>query len=207
MGEGAGVLVIEALQLPGAGAHTDRGTDGLRYDRRRLSRDRGTRRRRGAARAMRLALGQAGLAPADIQHLNAHSTSTPVGDQGEIAAIRSVFGRPGDRRSAPPSRRPDTCWAPPADWKRSSPSWRCATRWRRRPSTSKRPIPPPTASTWSAARPGGLPWSTRSRTGSDSAASMRASFFADGHRNPAFSDSGLAYTHQPHPASIAPRWA
>ena len=47
---------------------------------------------------MRLALRQAGLAPGDVQHLNAHSTSTPVGDSGELAAIKTVFG--SDRRIA-----------------------------------------------------------------------------------------------------------
>jgi 3-oxoacyl-[acyl-carrier-protein] synthase II len=52
----------------------------------------------GAARAMQLALQQAGLAPGDVQHLNAHSTSTPIGDSSELAAIRTVFGT--DRRIA-----------------------------------------------------------------------------------------------------------
>jgi 3-oxoacyl-[acyl-carrier-protein] synthase II len=47
----------------------------------------------GARRAMEIALRQAGLAPGDVQHLNAHSTSTPVGDRGELEAIKSVFGR------------------------------------------------------------------------------------------------------------------
>lgn len=41
---------------------------------------------------MEIALQSAGLKAIDIQHLNAHSTSTPVGDRGEIAAIKSVFG-------------------------------------------------------------------------------------------------------------------
>ncbi len=46
----------------------------------------------GARRAMQLALRQAGIAPGEVQHINAHATSTPVGDRGELAAIRSVFG-------------------------------------------------------------------------------------------------------------------
>jgi len=41
---------------------------------------------------MEIALKQAGLQPHDIRHLNAHSTSTPVGDRGELAAIRALFG-------------------------------------------------------------------------------------------------------------------
>lgn len=46
----------------------------------------------GARRAMEQALRQAAVSPADVQHINAHATSTPVGDKGELAAIRSVFG-------------------------------------------------------------------------------------------------------------------
>jgi 3-oxoacyl-[acyl-carrier-protein] synthase II len=42
---------------------------------------------------MEIALRQAGLAPCDIQHLNAHATSTSVGDEGELAAIGTLFGR------------------------------------------------------------------------------------------------------------------
>src|SRR6185369_15345612 len=41
------------------------------------------------------ALRQAGLKPGDIQHLNAHSTSTPVGDLSELEAIKALFGRDG----------------------------------------------------------------------------------------------------------------
>jgi len=46
----------------------------------------------GAKRAMLAALRQAKLAPTDIQHLNAHATSTQVGDKGELAAIKGIFG-------------------------------------------------------------------------------------------------------------------
>jgi 3-oxoacyl-[acyl-carrier-protein] synthase II len=46
----------------------------------------------GAQRAMRLALAQAELAPEDIGYLNAHATSTPLGDISELHAIRAVFG-------------------------------------------------------------------------------------------------------------------
>jgi 3-oxoacyl-[acyl-carrier-protein] synthase II len=46
----------------------------------------------GAARAITAALRDAGLTPADVQHVNAHATSTPVGDTAEAAAILSSLG-------------------------------------------------------------------------------------------------------------------
>ncbi len=46
----------------------------------------------GAARAMRAALEQAGVAPSAVGYINAHGTSTPQGDAGETLAITSVFG-------------------------------------------------------------------------------------------------------------------
>lgn len=52
----------------------------------------------GARRAMEAALRQADLKASDVQHLNAHSTSTPIGDVSELEAIKGVFGQ--DRRIA-----------------------------------------------------------------------------------------------------------
>ncbi len=46
----------------------------------------------GGRRAMALAIRQADLAPGQIGHLNAHATSTPVGDSSELAAIEAIFG-------------------------------------------------------------------------------------------------------------------
>jgi 3-oxoacyl-[acyl-carrier-protein] synthase II len=99
MGEGAGILVIEELQH--ALARQARPIAeiigyGTTADAHHVTS--GPEDGEGAARAMQLALRQAGVAPGDVQHLNAHSTSTPVGDSSELEAIKTVFGR--DRRIA-----------------------------------------------------------------------------------------------------------
>lgn len=46
----------------------------------------------GAARAMQMALQHAGIAPDEVDYVNAHGTSTPAGDVAETAAIKTVFG-------------------------------------------------------------------------------------------------------------------
>jgi 3-oxoacyl-[acyl-carrier-protein] synthase II len=46
----------------------------------------------GAGRAMKLAIKDSGLSPAEIQYINVHGTSTPAGDEVETGAIKSVFG-------------------------------------------------------------------------------------------------------------------
>ncbi len=93
MGEGAGILVIEELQhaqARGAKPIAEVIGYGTTADAYHLTS--GPEDGEGARRAMQLALRQAGLAPGDVQHLNAHSTSTPVGDSGELAAIKALFG-------------------------------------------------------------------------------------------------------------------
>ncbi|MEZ0210573.1 MAG: beta-ketoacyl-ACP synthase II [Methylophilus sp.] len=93
MGEGAGILVIESYEHAIARGATPiaelvgYGTTSDAYHITSSPED-GS----GAARAMSIALNQAGLAPAAIDHINAHATSTPVGDAGELAAIKRVFG-------------------------------------------------------------------------------------------------------------------
>jgi 3-oxoacyl-[acyl-carrier-protein] synthase II len=96
MGEGAGMLVLETLDHALARGATPLvellgyGTSADAYHMTAGPED-GS----GAARAMIAALRQANLSPQDIQHLNAHATSTPVGDHGELRAIRQVFGTGG----------------------------------------------------------------------------------------------------------------
>ena len=93
MGEGAGILVIESLDhalARGAQPIAEIVGYGTSADAYHLTA--GPEDGDGAKRAMQQAIKQAGIAPAQIQHLNAHATSTPVGDKGELAAIKQVFG-------------------------------------------------------------------------------------------------------------------
>lgn len=93
MAEGAGLLVLEALEhalARGATPLAEVVGYGTSADAYHVTS--GPEDGSGAARSMRAALRQAGLQPRDIHHLNAHATSTPVGDRGELAAIRDVFG-------------------------------------------------------------------------------------------------------------------
>ena len=96
MGEGAGLLVLEALDhalARGATPLAEVLGYGTSADAHHITA--GPEDGSGARRAMQAALAQAGLEPSQIQHLNAHATSTPVGDRGELAAIRDVFGAEG----------------------------------------------------------------------------------------------------------------
>lgn len=65
---------------------------------------------RGAVLAMRRALAAGGLTTADVSCLNAHATSTPIGDAVEAAAIAEVFGIASDADSEhPPGRAAPLC--------------------------------------------------------------------------------------------------
>jgi 3-oxoacyl-[acyl-carrier-protein] synthase II len=93
MGEGSGLLVIESLEhalARGAKPLAELVGYGTSADAYHLTA--GPEDGSGARRAMSLALAQAGISPEQVQHLNAHATSTPVGDLGELAAIKSLFG-------------------------------------------------------------------------------------------------------------------
>lgn len=93
MAEGAGVLVIESLEhalARGATPLAELVGYGTRADAYHLTA--GPEDGDGAKRAMLQAIAQAGISPDMVQHINAHATSTLVGDRGELAAIRAVFG-------------------------------------------------------------------------------------------------------------------
>lgn len=64
----------------------------------------------GPARAMKMALEQAGKTPDQIDYINAHATSTPVGDANEAAAITQVFGENGPWVSSTKSMTGHECW-------------------------------------------------------------------------------------------------
>lgn len=93
MGEGAGLLVIESLehaQARGATPLAELVGYGTSADAYHLTA--GPEDGNGARRAMEAAIRQADITTADIQHINAHATSTQVGDKGELAAIKGLFG-------------------------------------------------------------------------------------------------------------------
>ncbi|TQS70007.1 beta-ketoacyl-ACP synthase II [Rhodobacteraceae bacterium] len=93
MGEGAGVLVIEDLahaRARGATPIAELVGYGTTSDAYHITS--GPEDGDGARRAMELAIAQAGIDARAIGHVNAHATSTQVGDRGEMAAIKSVFG-------------------------------------------------------------------------------------------------------------------
>lgn len=94
LGEGAGVLVLEELghaQARGARIYAELLGAGITNDSHHIAQP--DPEGRGGTRAIQRALEDAGLAPGDIAHINAHATSTPAGDVAESLMINTVFGK------------------------------------------------------------------------------------------------------------------
>jgi 3-oxoacyl-[acyl-carrier-protein] synthase II len=93
MGEGSGMVILEDLdhaRARGARIYAEIVGYGATGDAYHLTAP--APNGEGAQRAMKRALKDAGLGPADIQYINAHGTSTPANDLNETLAIKAVFG-------------------------------------------------------------------------------------------------------------------
>lgn len=93
MGEGAGILVFEELEHAkrrGAKIYAEVGGSGMTADAYHITAPHPDG--EGARRVMELAIEEAGLKPTDVDYINLHGTSTPLGDIVEAKAIGDLFG-------------------------------------------------------------------------------------------------------------------
>jgi 3-oxoacyl-[acyl-carrier-protein] synthase II len=93
MGEGAGVVVLEEYEHAkkrGAKIYAEIGGYGMSGDAHHITAP--AEHHDGAFRAMKAAFKNGGLTPADVQYINAHGTSTPMGDDLELEAVENMFG-------------------------------------------------------------------------------------------------------------------
>ena len=93
MGEGAGALILETedhAKARGAKIYAYVVGGGVTADSYHITAN--DPEGHGAARAVTMALEMAGASPDDVTHINAHATSTPVGDPNEYQALKAIFG-------------------------------------------------------------------------------------------------------------------
>jgi len=97
MGEGSGMLILEDYEFAkarGARIYCEITGYGFSSDAHHVT----SPSSEGPARAMKMTLKDSGLAPEDIDYVNAHGTSTPVGDLNELKAIKMAFGEKAARQ-------------------------------------------------------------------------------------------------------------
>lgn len=91
MGEGSGILILESLehaQKRGAKIYAEVIGYGLSGDAHHMTEPDPN----GPERCMKMAIRDAGIDPTEVDYINAHGTSTPVGDRSETIAIKRAFG-------------------------------------------------------------------------------------------------------------------
>ena len=98
IGEGAGIVILEELEVArarGATVYAEIAGYGLSADAYHLTSQ--PEDGNGAIRSMKMALRKAGIAPDQVEYINAHGTSTPINDPTETLAVRATFGGHADK--------------------------------------------------------------------------------------------------------------